>query len=382
MRPYDYRLRSPVPSCLSQFHETDSKLLEAWPSTARGRYSGPASKFDYRGIMRSIESSALILTMISCTFCQPCYAATTDEQLQQLINLPGSTPISTVDKPTWNALMGAGQMLIGMGNFSAAEGKYALALKMIEDNGGKPAEALVVSLDRLAAAKRSQRKFSEAEPLLKRALEVAERAKLPDALFAMLSNNMGDLYSELGKYAEAQKFFERALELDRKVSGNQSRDVAAALDGLAVVFERQGKIEKANELHKQSLEIWEKIAPDSPDLGICLTNLGVLCGHQKRYSDAEKYLERALQIFEKTLGGHHPQYQESLVNLAVLYSMENKTAEAEEYFKRALASIAAEDSKNRPLLIATLKKYADLLRASGRTKEAEDLDARRKSLLR
>jgi tetratricopeptide (TPR) repeat protein len=85
-------------------------------------------------------------------------------------------------------------------------------------------------------------------------------------------------------------------------------------------FYRQGKYAEATKVAEQALELAEKeFGPDHPDVGTTLNNLALLYQRQGRYAAAELLSKRSLVITEKALGSDHPSVGTSLNNLALLY---------------------------------------------------------------
>ena len=68
-----------------------------------------------------------------------------------------------------------------------------------------------------------------------------------------------------------------------------------------------------------------------------LDNLATLYKQQGRYAEAEVLSQRAVSIYEKSLGKDHARVGGALNNLGNLYSDEGRDAEAEALLRRALA---------------------------------------------
>ena len=89
--------------------------------------------------------------------------------------------------------------------------------------------------------------------------------------------------------------------------GPDHPDTALSLNNLAVLYDNQGKYDKAEPLYQRALTIREKVlGPDHPDTATSLNNLAVLYDNQGKYDKAEPLYQRALTIYEKVLGPDHP----------------------------------------------------------------------------
>ncbi len=73
-----------------------------------------------------------------------------------------------------------------------------------------------------------------------------------------LFQKQGEACYYAGLYADAEKPFERSLEIREKRLGEDHEDVAITLNSLADLYRTQGKYEEAEPLYKRALAISEK----------------------------------------------------------------------------------------------------------------------------
>jgi tetratricopeptide (TPR) repeat protein len=224
-----------------------------------------------------------------------------------------------------------GQSLYAQGRYGESANAYRKAAAQ------RPDDANV--MNNLALSLTQAGSYADAEPLLKRALAIIEKALGPNhSDVATILNNLALLYDNQGKYAEAEPLYKRSLEIDEKALGPNHSDVAQSLNNLAGLYYSQGKYADAEPLLKRALAINQKVlGADHPDVATGLNNLALLYDHQGKYADAESLYQRSLAIREKVLGIDHPDVARSLHNLALLYDNQGKYADAEPLYKRALA---------------------------------------------
>lgn len=112
-----------------------------------------------------------------------------------------------------------------------------------------------------------ERKYDEAEPLAKRAVDAALRNKGPDHPDTAESlHNLATVYKLQGRYAASEPLFKRALSIYEKALGQNQPDTAACLGNLAVLYQAQAKYDDAEPLFEQALAIFEDVlGPDSPE---------------------------------------------------------------------------------------------------------------------
>jgi CHAT domain-containing protein/Tfp pilus assembly protein PilF len=182
-------------------------------------------------------------------------------------------------------------------------------------------------------------KYDEALPLAECALETRKRILGPDHRdVAGAINSLAIIYSYKGEYAKAESLFQRALVILEKALEPGHPDIAASLNNLALIYWGKCEYPKAEPLFQRSLEIWEKaLGPEHNDIAYPLNNLALLYNNIGEYAKAEPLYQRALAIREKTLGPEHPLFAISLNNLANLYRNRGDYAKAEPLYQRGLA---------------------------------------------
>lgn len=197
--------------------------------------------------------------------------------------------------------------------------------------------------------------FDSAILSFKQAYDAAERLKLeqekrggplPLALSQMSNalRGLGTAHSEQRKYAEAEAYYKRALEIREGLHGPNSRQVGDFLNDLAFNYRKQGRYDEAIPLLERAARIFEE-AGNRFDLAVVLNNIGHVHDGQGRNADAETFFGRALGTTEEAMG-------------------RNRGPDHPGWFQR----------------IKQIKDYAAALRKSGPAGEADRLDAQLKEL--
>ena len=243
----------------------------------------------------------------------------------------------------------------------------------IEERLGPNHPDTATSLNNLGSLYRKLGLYHEAEPLLKRALDIREKMGTEHTDTATSLDNLALLYDAQGRYTDAEPLYKRALDIDEKVSGPEHPNTATSLDNLAKLYVAEGRYPEAEPLYKHALDIREKVpGPEHPDTAISLNNLAALYYAQGCYTDAEVLYKRALDIYEKVLGPEHPDTAASLNNLALLLYVQGRKPEAEPLLKRAL-DIREKMGTEHPDTATSLDNLAELYLDQGRYPEAEPL---------
>ena len=176
----------------------------------------------------------------------------------------------------------------------------------------------------------------------------------------------------LKKYAEAEPLYRQALEIAEKTIGTEHPDYATYLNNNANLLRDMGHRDEAERLFRKALEITAKtLGTEHPNYVGGLNNLAnLLREDMERHDEAERLFRRALEIGEKTIGAEHPHYAILLNNLANLLQDMGRYDEAEPLFRQALEIDAKTIGTAHPEYAKHLNNLANLLWAMGRPDEA------------
>ena len=119
-----------------------------------------------------------------------------------------------------------------------------------------------------------------------------------------------------GRYTDAEPLFKRALTISEKALGPDHPDVAVSLNNLAGLYQPKRATRMLNRLQTVVDNSEKALGPNHPNVAFSLNNLAALYASQGRYADAEPLLKRALAVRETVLGPSHPDVAASVNNLA------------------------------------------------------------------
>jgi tetratricopeptide (TPR) repeat protein len=215
----------------------------------------------------------------------------------------------------------------------------------------------------------------EAEPLMKRALAIDEKAYGPDhPNVATVLNNLVVLLQATNRLGEAEPLYRRALAIDEESYGPDHPTVATDLNNLATLLYAMNRQGEAEPLMKRALAIYEKAyGPDHPKVATGLNNVANLLQDTNRLAEAEPLIRRALAIDEKSYGPDHPNVARDLSTLAQLLQATNRLGAAEPLMQRALAIVVESYGLDHPEVAIRLNNLAQLLQDTNRLAEAEPL---------
>ncbi|MEA1936503.1 MAG: tetratricopeptide repeat protein [Patescibacteria group bacterium] len=150
-------------------------------------------------------------------------------------------------------------------------------------------------------------------------------------------NNLGIVYDSKSDYDKAIEYYKKALEIYLKTIGENHPDIANTYNNLGIVYRSKGEYDKAIEYYKKALEIKLKtISENHPDVAGTYNNLGVAYESKGEYDKAIEYYEKALEIELKTLGEDHPNTAMTYNNLGNVYGSNANYDKAIKYYEKAL----------------------------------------------
>ena len=138
--------------------------------------------------------------------------------------------------------------------------------------------------------------FNLIEPHLKKMIAWCETKE--NIEFTGSLNGLALLYDSQGRYNDAEPLYLQSLDIRKRQLGNDHPDVAQSLNNLAQLYYSQGQYNDAEPLYLQSLDIKKRqLGNDYPDVATSLNNLALLYESQRKYLEAENLAQQALVIY-------------------------------------------------------------------------------------
>ena len=220
-----------------------------------------------------------------------------------------------------------------------------------------------------------QRRLTEAEPLLKRALAIREKALGPSHPETMaILGVLGPVYRALGRAEEAELLEKRARQTPTRSDEYASDDVR--LRNEAAVRAGEGKHAEAAQLYQSAISAAEKrYGAKHPRIVHSLNPLAELYVKLGRLAEAELLLKRALAIREETSELAELQLQTAVAfeSSAKVNRQQGRRAEADLDDKKAQEARANARNTENGFTALSLDKLAEFYVAQGRYGEAEPL---------
>jgi tetratricopeptide (TPR) repeat protein/predicted Ser/Thr protein kinase len=215
--------------------------------------------------------------------------------------------------------------------------------------------------------------FGEAEPHLRTALENRRAAQPPDN--PKIIESMGRLallHDRRAEWDAAEALYLEALDLARKLHGEEHVEVASLFQNLAATRRARGDLDAAIPMYEASLAMRQRLlGPDHLDVAQSLNSQALVLQAQGKFQEAERICREAMRIRRMHLGDSHPEVAGSVNNLAYLVQMNGNIQEAESLYREALALRRELLGDEHPDIAQSLNNLAAVLHNRGKLAEAE-----------
>jgi tetratricopeptide (TPR) repeat protein len=196
----------------------------------------------------------------------------------------------------WESLTKSAERAFQQGNLAEAEASWLAALEETRDFAhDDPRTAFTV--DCLAEVTAKEGKSVLSELFYKQAVHLRTQALGPDHLAVAASlNNLAKFYYTQQKYTSAEPLAIRFIQIYEKALGETHPDVATGLHNLATLYHMQGKHREAEPAYRRALYIRQKaLGDDHPDTQKLMKNLGSLMQTSKR-AEAQEPKRRTIGL--------------------------------------------------------------------------------------
>lgn len=188
------------------------------------------------------------------------------------------------------------------------------------------------------------------------------------------------VYSETGKYKQAEELQVQVLEARKKEFGGAHPDTLTSMRNLAMTYSGQGLWKEAEELKVQVLAAREEESGKAhPYTLTSMNNPATTYSRQGRWKEAEVLQLQVLAVCKKDLGETHPNIMSSMEQLAVLYIFRFLWKEAEVLQMQAVEAGKKKLDEAHPRTLDAMNTLAFLYMARrwwrGQFRKAEELAA-------
>jgi serine/threonine protein kinase/tetratricopeptide (TPR) repeat protein len=278
------------------------------------------------------------------------------------------------DRSHIDTLLELGHAQAGAGDLSGAETPLFNALRLAQTDYGAASQPSGRALWEIGRLRYQQGRYAEAKDLYQRGLNILETTQAPATDVAALLEDLAQVYSREQQWALAKQTYERALDVDRRILGDDHPRVAAHLHNLAVVAQNMGDLQRAEELYRDAIARLERAyGGEHPETAGARGNYGLLLQREGRLKEAEPLLRSAVNIAIKSNGPSNYNVAYARVSLAMLLEDEGNLKSAESEYRQALAIYDKSLPPDHQWRASALMLLAGLLVNHGNAEEALNL---------
>jgi len=201
--------------------------------------------------------------------------------------------------------------------------------------------------------------YTEAEQLAREAYDIRRATFGEEHIEVALSlGTLGLIEYTRGAHDRAAGYFARALALQRPLPRSVHTDVAAAANNLGVALRNLGRLEDAERLHREALDLRRRDGDRTLAVAESLNNLAGIERDRQQFDSAAEYLEQALGIRQEILGDEHPLTLQTMSNLGLTRWSQGRVDDARRLLARAEAGYRGLQESGRGALARTLEVRA------------------------
>jgi serine/threonine protein kinase/tetratricopeptide (TPR) repeat protein len=276
------------------------------------------------------------------------------------------------DASTAKAMSALGQVLEETGSYQEAVSLLQQAIKLQSGSADLAAD-LSSSVSNLATADYYLGHYPEAESLDRQALSVDQ--KLYGPLHPRVADdliNLGEIEHALGYEKAAEDFDRRALGIKTSWYGEKHPDTAFCLMVVGQSLVYQKRFEEAYPFIHKSLTIQEEVFGKSHSrVAMALSVAGLLEERLGHFNAAERDFLRMAAIHRSTVGDRHQLVGVAMLDLGQVYIDKKQYTQAQSYIQGALDRFIEKLPADHPYVAIARQKLGAVLVLEQRYREAE-----------
>lgn len=239
-------------------------------------------------------------------------------------NSHGPEAIRQRDLKNAASLQVRASQLVERGKYRAATGVFFRALRLAEK--ARPSDPLLLTavLNDFGVLCKYTGRFADANRMYERALKLVrglDGASNQKDFIATLYHNLGGIAYARRRYVQGLRYARRGIRLRREIRPRDPVSLAADEAALAAILSASGRNPEAVKLYLGALHVFRgHLGNGHSEVGSVLANLGAVYWRMARPVAAEGAVRSGVLILEKALGRKHPRTASALRNLAVVCS--------------------------------------------------------------
>jgi serine/threonine protein kinase len=278
---------------------------------------------------------------------------------------------STEDKTRIDTLLELGHARSGAGDLQGAEAPLNEALRAAGDTLGADSQEAGRALWELGRLRHQQDRLAEARNLFESSLQILESTQASATDVSALLDDLAGVYALERQWTLARQTYERALDIDRRILGDDHPRLGMHIGNLAIVAQNLGDLKQAEALYRDAIHRKERAyGMRSAQTASAQSNLGAMLQREGRLDEAEPLLRSAVDSTLAKWGPDHYLVGWQRVSLGMLLHDKGDLGGAQSEYRQALAIYDKALPPNHQYRAALLAQYARLLVDLGKPADA------------
>ena len=231
---------------------------------------------------------------------------------------------------------------------------------------------LATALNNVGSVYSNLGKDDEALRYYNESLEMTQRLFKGDhTSIATSLNNVGSVYDNLGKYDEALRYCKDSLEMKQRLFKGDHSSIATSLNNIASIYSNLGKDDEALIYYNDSLEMTQRLFKgDHSLIATSLNNIGFIYKNLGKTDEALKCYKDSLEMTQRLFKGDHSSIATSLNNIGLIYKNLGKYDEAFGFYKDSLDMMQRIFKDDHSFIAACLHNIGLIYKNLGKTDDA------------
>jgi len=265
--------------------------------------------------------------------------------------------------------------------YKRAEASFISAKAFLERNQLTDDISYLRCLSNLALVYMAEGKTMEAEQYVNDALSASIQQGETSAAYVANLNSKAKFQQMVGHYNEAEKAFDEALTLSKKVFTETSLQYAIILNNKAMLYQNVGRFEEGIALMNQAITTADAAfkkavklkGKDSFDGRRFQSNLAFMYQMAGKFVEAEATFLDMKKLYENNRAANNPEYAALLNQLAVLYIQIKKYDQVDALLKKALEILKKKPGEDSPAFARATSDLGTFYRITGKHEDGEKL---------
>jgi CHAT domain-containing protein/lipopolysaccharide biosynthesis regulator YciM len=255
-------------------------------------------------------------------------------------------------------------------------GQYSISIMQLHPATDKDKE--IVKAKRLAEETedfRKKGKYDEALPLISEAVEISRRVLgEEDFNTGLFKSVQGLIYFGKGEYKKTEELYLQALEIFSKTAEESENNFVQTKSNLAKLYFEKGDYKKAEELYLQILEIKKKFLGENHQYTARVKNdLATFYTTTGNYKKAEILYLDVLEVYKKSIGENDVYVARVKNDLGLFYFTVGDYKKAEDFYKQSSELYINLLGREHPDVAISINNLATFYLETGEYAKAEPL---------